>query len=159
MSPHRPCVRCVAIRVARLVFIRVVFVPRGTAEWPARVDRVRWTLAIGDWWFCPSKLSFLQKATCRAGCWNFICLQTYGENILLQELSRNPNPQHFPKVLSYNWEAYCCTNRKRTAVEMGGVLLGFPFFKALKPGRYSDTKGGGYCGTNWRCTGSNCSTF
>ena len=30
-----------AIRVARLALIRVVFVPRGTAEWPARVDRVR----------------------------------------------------------------------------------------------------------------------
>ena len=23
----------------------------------ARVDRVCWTLAIGDWWFCPSKIS------------------------------------------------------------------------------------------------------
>ena len=37
---HRPCVRCAAIRIARLAFIRVVFIPRGTAEWPARVDRV-----------------------------------------------------------------------------------------------------------------------
>ena len=25
------------------------------AEWPPRVDRVRWTLAIGDWRCCPSK--------------------------------------------------------------------------------------------------------
>ena len=55
MSPHRPCVRCAAIRIARLAFIRVVFVPLGPAEWPARVDRVRWTLAIGDWRFGPSK--------------------------------------------------------------------------------------------------------
>ena len=40
-GPRRPCVRCVAIRIARLAFIGVVFVPRGTAEWPARVDRFR----------------------------------------------------------------------------------------------------------------------
>ena len=33
----------VAIRIARLAFVGVyvVFVSRGTAEWPARVDRVR----------------------------------------------------------------------------------------------------------------------
>ena len=37
----RPCVRCAAIRIARLAFIRLTFVPRGTVEWPARVGRVR----------------------------------------------------------------------------------------------------------------------
>ena len=47
--PHRPCVRCAAIRIAGLAFIRLTFAPRGTAEWLARVDRVRWTLAIGNW--------------------------------------------------------------------------------------------------------------
>ena len=31
---------------------------------------------------------------------------------------------------------------RRTPVQMGGVLLGFPFLKAYKPGRYSDTNGG-----------------
>ena len=36
-------------------FIGVISVPRGTAEWPARVGRVRWTLAICDWRFGPSK--------------------------------------------------------------------------------------------------------
>ena len=56
--PRRPCVRCIAIRIARLAFVGVVFVPRGLAEWPARVNRVRWTLAIGDWRFCPSKVSW-----------------------------------------------------------------------------------------------------
>ena len=55
-GPHKPCVRCAAIRIARLAFIRAVFVPRGTAEWPARVGCVRWTLATGDWRFCPSKV-------------------------------------------------------------------------------------------------------
>ena len=29
------------VRIARLAFAGVVFVPRGAAEWPARVDRVR----------------------------------------------------------------------------------------------------------------------
>ena len=32
------------------------FVPRGIAEWSARVDCVRWTLAIGDWRFCNGPL-------------------------------------------------------------------------------------------------------
>ena len=42
-GPRRPCVRCAAIRIARLAFAGpgVVFIPRGPAEWPARVDRVR----------------------------------------------------------------------------------------------------------------------
>ena len=41
IGPRRPCVRCAAIQIARLAFVGVVFAPRGTAEWPARVDRVR----------------------------------------------------------------------------------------------------------------------
>ena len=41
LGPRRPCVRCAAIRIARLAFVGAVFVPRGTAEWPARVDCVR----------------------------------------------------------------------------------------------------------------------
>ena len=55
ISPHRACVRCAAIRIARLAFIRLTFVPRGTAEWHARVDHVPRTLAISDWRCCPSK--------------------------------------------------------------------------------------------------------
>ena len=38
---QRPCVRCAAIRIARLAFIRLTFVPHGIAEWTARVDSVR----------------------------------------------------------------------------------------------------------------------
>ena len=42
ISPHRPCVRCAAVRNARLAFIRLTFVSSGTAEWwLARVDHVR----------------------------------------------------------------------------------------------------------------------
>ena len=33
----------------------------------------------------------------------------------------------FPKVLRYKWEAYCNTNGRRTAIQMGGVLTVFPF--------------------------------
>ena len=29
-------------------------------------------------------------------------------------------------ALPYKWEAYCRTNGRRTAVQMGGILLGFP---------------------------------
>ena len=43
ISPHRPCVHCAAIRIARLASIGATSVPRGTAEWPPRVDRIRWT--------------------------------------------------------------------------------------------------------------------
>ena len=44
----RPAFVATAIGIARLTFVDVVFVPRGPAEWPARVDRARWTLATGD---------------------------------------------------------------------------------------------------------------
>ena len=37
----RMCIRCVAIRIAQLAFVRVTFVPRGIAEWLVRVDSVR----------------------------------------------------------------------------------------------------------------------
>ena len=59
---------------------------------------------------------------------------------------RNPQPQVLSQKDSrYKWEAHCGTNR-RAAVEIGGVLWRFPFFKAQ---RY---KWGAHCGTNWRCT-------
>ena len=41
-----------------------------------------------------------------------------------------PTPSIFPKVLPHKWGAYCRTNGRRTAVQMGGVLRGFPFFEA-----------------------------
>ena len=58
------------------------------------------------------------------------------------------------------FQKYCRTNGGRTAVQMGGVLQYkweaycrvFPFFEAWKPGKYSDTNGGAYYRTNWRCT-------
>ena len=52
IGPRRPCVRCAAFEITRLASIRL---PRGTAEWLAKVGRVRSTLAIGDWRSCPSK--------------------------------------------------------------------------------------------------------
>ena len=41
-----------------------------------------------------------------------------------------PTPNTFSKVLPYKWEAYCSTNG-----------MGFPFFKASKPGRSNNTNG------------------
>ena len=83
MSAHRPCVRCAAIRIVRLAFISLTFVPRGTAEWLARVDRVRWMPVIGDWRFCPSK-----PQTFRIG----VCLLSY---IPLGLLTREAGPAWF----------------------------------------------------------------
>ena len=36
----------------------------------------------------------------------------------------------FPKVVRYEWEAYCNANGRRTAIQMGGVLTVFPFLRA-----------------------------
>ena len=36
----------------------------------------------------------------------------------------------FPRALRYKWEAYCNTNGRRTAIQMGGVLKYFPFLRA-----------------------------
>ena len=56
---------------------------------------------------------------------------------------RNPQPMVFSqKYRRYKWEAYCGTNGRRTAVQIGGVLRRFPFSKALKPARHSVTNGG-----------------
>ena len=44
----------------------------------------------------------------------------------------NFDPSTFSKVLPYKWEAYCRTNGRRTALQMGAVLLGFPFSPRLR---------------------------
>ena len=50
--------------------------------------------------------------------------------VLIQELSGDPNPQYLLKSTAVQWEAYCRTNGRRTAVQKGGALVGFPFFEA-----------------------------
>ena len=47
-----------------------------------------------------------------------------------RNLPVTPTPSTFSKVLPYKWEMYCHTDGRRTVVQMGGVLLGFPVFKA-----------------------------
>ena len=47
------------------------------------------------------------------------------------------------KYCRYKWEAYCGTNRRRVAVQIGSGLRRFPFLKAWKPERHSVTNGGG----------------
>ena len=54
----------------------------------------------------------------------FACFVTF------RNVPVTPTPSIFPKVLPYKWGAYCRTNGRRTAVQMGGVLQGFPFFEA-----------------------------
>ena len=52
ISPHRPCDRCVAIRIAQLEFIHVTFVPSGNCGNGLReLTGFRGTLAIGVWRF------------------------------------------------------------------------------------------------------------
>ena len=51
-----------------------------------------------------------------------------------------PTPNTFSKYCRYKWEARSRTNRRCTAVQRGGVLHGFLFFRAWEPD--SDTIGG-----------------
>ena len=75
IGPHRPCPRYVAIRMARLAFIRVALFPRAIAERNGRVDRVHWTVAIGGWRFWISKvcmwhyLASARPKFCRSSAW------------------------------------------------------------------------------------------
>ena len=48
IGPHRPCVRCAAIWITRLVFIRITFVPRVTSceNWPRSLNASDWRLTI-----------------------------------------------------------------------------------------------------------------
>ena len=74
-SPQRPCVCCVAVRIARFAFIRLTFVPHGTAEWLARVNsrrnvcRVKNAMKLG---ICSCKaFGEKQRETCREKLWHF----------------------------------------------------------------------------------------
>ena len=49
---------------------------------------------------------------------------------VIRNVPVTPTPSIFPKLLPYKWGAYCRRNGRRTAVQMGGVLQGFPFFEA-----------------------------
>ena len=63
--------------------------------------------------------------------WNFI-----------GEQSDDHDHQDFQKILRYKWEAYCNTNRRRTAIQMGGVLTVFPAPQSVGAQKH--------CSTNWR---------
>ena len=62
----------------------------------------------------------------------------------IQELSGDPNPRTFSKVLPYKWEVYCRTN--------GRCTVGFSFLQGLQVRKVQRYKWGAYCRTNWRCT-------
>ena len=61
---------------------------------------------------------------------NLGCFCEFGVIFSVRNVPVTPTPSIFPKVLPYKWGAYCRTNGGRTAVQMGGVLQGFPFFEA-----------------------------
>ena len=58
----------------------------------------------------------------------------------------------FPKVLQYKWEAYCNTNGRRIAIQMGGVLTVFPFPQSVGAPKALQYKLEAYCNTNGRRT-------
>ena len=70
-----------------------------------------------------------------------------------------PTPSISSKVLPYKWEAYCRTNGRRTAVQMGGVLqykwevyCWVSLSSRLRSQEGPAIQMGAYCRTNWRCT-------
>ena len=57
----------------------------------------------------------------------------------------------FSKVLRYKWGAYCKTNGRRTAIQMGGVLTEFPFPQRVGAPKVLRCELEAYCNyTNWR---------
>ena len=86
----------------------------------------------------PRFLSLITSCACQS------ISQNDSSQALLSGTFRNPQPLVFSqKHRQYKCEAYCGTNGRRTAVQIGGVLRRFPFSKALKPARHSITNGGG----------------
>ena len=73
----------------------------------------------------------------------------------------NTTTKIFPEVLRYEWEAYCDTNGRRTAIQMGGVLAGFPFPQSVRGTKSTAIQIGGvlqyklevYCDTFLRSSG------
>ena len=65
----------------------------------------------------------------------------------------------FPKVLRYEWEAYCNTNGRRIAIQMGELLTVFPFVRrgtestAIQTGGALQYKLKVYCNTFLRSSG------
>ena len=61
------------------------------------------------------------------------------------------NHQDLPKALRYKWEAYCNTNGRSIAIQMGGVLTVFPVPQSAGAPEAMQYKLEAYCNTNWRC--------
>ena len=55
-------------------------------------------------------------------------------------------------VLQYKWEAYCDTNGRRTAIQMGGVLTVCPFPQGLGAPKALQYKWEAYYNTHGRYT-------
>ena len=70
-----------------------------------------------------------------------IVSRTRPEISFIRNFPEPPTPGIFSKYRRYKWEAYCGTNRRRTAIQIGGVLRRFSFSKAWKPVRHSVANG------------------
>ena len=73
------------------------------------------------------------------------------QEYLLGNIPVTTTTKIFPKVSRYKWEAYCNTNGRRTAIQMGGVLTVFPFPQSVGAPKVLRYKWEAYCNTNGRC--------
>ena len=78
---------------------------------------------------CRRHIPFNFKPLCVLISWFYFYVNCLGD---ISETFWNPHPLAFSqKYRRYKWEAYCSTNRRRIAVQLGGVLRCFPFFRTI----------------------------
>ena len=68
---------------------------------------------------CQKKLG---SVFCRADFLQILIFSRWRNTQIFRDVPVTPTPSISPKVLPYKWGAYCRTNGRRTAVQMGGVL-------------------------------------
>ena len=77
--------------------------------------------------------------------------QAWSRQSFLGSIPVTTTTKIFPKALRYKWEAYCNTNGRRIAIQMGGVLTVFPFPQRVGAPEVLRHKWEAYCNTNRRC--------
>ena len=107
---------------------------------------------LGTRWQSQPQLETIARIWC-TGLARGPVFPTISESKLIDlRTSQSPQPTGFsPNVLRHKWEAYCNTNGRRTAIQMGGVLIVFPFLRAQGTQFVLQYKLEAYCSTNWRC--------
>ena len=79
---------------------------------------------------CESQLPCMTSAVCIVATCIAAIWYTETKHCFFRNFPEPATPVFSQKYRRYKWEAYCGTNWRRIAVQIGGVLRRFPFFKA-----------------------------